>query len=101
MSGVCCVAVRTALCNVCACVLVVASGGPLETVVDGVTGLLLPPDASMWADSMFKLSQDPAFARRMGAAGILHVQSQFSLSVFAEELERSAWCGLYGDMPAE
>ena len=44
-------------------------GGIRETVVDGVTGLLVrPDDPEALADAIVRLLGDPAFARRLAAA---------------------------------
>lgn len=61
---------------------VVASGhgGALETVVDGVTGHLVPPgDEQALADTLARLISLPARTRaEMGAAGRAHVLSRFT-----------------------
>jgi L-malate glycosyltransferase len=59
---------------------VVASrvGGIPEAVVDGVTGVLVPPgDAASLADACVRLIQDPAERRRMGDAGRRQVLERF------------------------
>lgn len=56
-------------------------GGSPEVVVDGVTGLLVPPgDAAALADALTRLAQDPDLRHEMGAAGKQRVEAQFSLS---------------------
>ena len=46
------------------------NGGPAETVVDGETGFLVPPeDPDALADRVVRLLRDPALRQRMGAAG--------------------------------
>lgn len=45
------------------------SGGPLELVEDGVTGIVAPPDPLSIADALDRLFKDPPLAERMGAAG--------------------------------
>jgi glycosyltransferase involved in cell wall biosynthesis len=50
-------------------VVAVAEGGPCSIVVDGVTGLLRPADATALADAVVALASDPgARARLAGAA---------------------------------
>jgi alpha-maltose-1-phosphate synthase len=45
-------------------------GGIPEAVVDGETGLLVPPDdVDALADALVRLLEDPDYARRLGAAG--------------------------------
>ena len=45
------------------------SGGPLEFVMDGVTGSIVEPAPAAVAEALDRLFSDPAAARRMGAAG--------------------------------
>lgn len=61
------------------------SGGPTESVADGVTGFLRPPEAAAWADAMAALLERGA-AARMGAAARQHVQAKFSRTAFGEAL---------------
>ena len=61
---------------------VVASdvGGVPELVVDGETGLLVPPgDPHALAAAIDRLLDDPDLRRRLGAAGRLRVSEQFDL----------------------
>ncbi|HEV8586631.1 MAG TPA: glycogen synthase [Methylomirabilota bacterium] len=70
---------------------VVASGvgGILEVVVDGETGLLVPPARpEALADALRRVLDDPALARRMGRAGRARVEAQFSWASVAERTER-------------
>ncbi|MDP9329293.1 MAG: glycosyltransferase family 4 protein [Actinomycetota bacterium] len=45
------------------------SGGPLEFVTDGVTGLVVPPQPKAIAAAFDELHEDPAAVERMGEAG--------------------------------
>jgi glycosyltransferase involved in cell wall biosynthesis len=45
------------------------SGGPLEFVVDGETGLVTPPEPRAVADAFDRLFADRALAERLGGAG--------------------------------
>lgn len=57
-----------------------AVGGLLESVVDGVTGVLVPPAAPQaLAEGVLGLLQDPALRRRMGVAGRARAVERFSL----------------------
>lgn len=50
-------------------VVAVNSGGPKESVVDGVQGYLEPPQPQNFARRMVELAADPTLARQMGLAG--------------------------------
>jgi D-inositol-3-phosphate glycosyltransferase len=66
-----------------------AVGGMLDTVLDGVTGLLVPSgDVDALADAIRGLLADPARRRRMGAAGAARARSHYSWTVVAEQTER-------------
>jgi glycosyltransferase involved in cell wall biosynthesis len=45
------------------------SGGPLEFVVPGVTGHVVPPDEDSIADAIARIAARPGEAARMGEAG--------------------------------
>jgi glycosyltransferase involved in cell wall biosynthesis len=51
------------------------SGGPLEFVRDGETGVVCPPDADALARALDALWEDRASARRMGEAARAHYQT--------------------------
>ena len=69
-------------------VVAVDSGGPRESVVDGVTGRLLAPDPQTWARAVADLLGDAAGRRAMGERGRERVRELFSLDAFADRLER-------------
>ena len=59
-------------------------GGPSETVADGITGYLLPPnDAAGLALQVIALLENAALRRRMGAAGRARVEELFSIKAMA------------------
>jgi glycosyltransferase involved in cell wall biosynthesis len=59
-------------------VVALSSGGALEVVADGETGLLSPPgDAVALADNISLLLGDPALRDRMGRAGRERVERLF------------------------
>jgi len=71
-------------------VLAANTGGPLETVVDGKTGWLCPPDkVESWTAVMdkvlHKLSQ--AELKKIGSAGTKRVKKEFSDVKMAERLD--------------
>ena len=75
-------------------VITVNSGGPLETVQNGVTGSLCNPDAKSFALVMKKFWKNPSLSSTMGEAGKENVIKKFSLDVFAQHLH-SIVCCLY------
>ncbi len=68
-------------------VIAVRSGGPMETILDGETGLLREPTPRAFADAILHLISNRAAADRMGRAGPRHVRERFSLSDFGRRLE--------------
>jgi glycosyltransferase involved in cell wall biosynthesis len=57
-----------------------------EVVVDGVTGLLVPPaDPAPLADAMLALAADPALRARLANAGADRVRTQFGLDRMIDE----------------
>ena len=77
-------------------VVACSSGGPLESVVHGSTGLLCEPTPQAFAAALAALARDPARARAMGEAGRAHVARNFSRVAFAEKLEAVAADSLAG-----
>jgi glycosyltransferase involved in cell wall biosynthesis len=52
-----------------------AVDGAVEAVIDGETGILVPPrHPEQLAAAMVKLAGDPALRARMGQAGVAHAQ---------------------------
>jgi glycosyltransferase involved in cell wall biosynthesis len=69
---------------------VVASrtGGIVDIVVDGETGILVPPgDAAALAGALRKVLEDPARARLLGEAGRRRLAEQFSWDAILERYE--------------
>jgi len=72
-------------------------GGTLEVVVDGVTGLLVPPrDPQALAQAINALLGDPERRYKMGQAGRERVRQRFSVKRMVEETE-----SLYEQLLAE
>jgi alpha-1,3/alpha-1,6-mannosyltransferase len=77
-------------------VVAVNNGGPAETVVDGVTGLLCAATPVAFAEALARLIADPATATQMGRAGRAHVATRFSKAIFGARLQQlvAEECGL-------
>jgi glycosyltransferase involved in cell wall biosynthesis len=61
-------------------------GGLAESIIDGETGFLVPPqDGIALADSIEKLVADPSMARAMGLKGAARVQSNFTIEQMASQ----------------
>lgn len=61
-------------------------GGPAETVIDGETGYLVPPDdPAALAARVITLLRDPALRQRMGEAGRARVLAHFSAQGNADQ----------------
>ncbi|MFU8781324.1 MAG: glycosyltransferase [Kiritimatiellia bacterium] len=74
-----------------------AMGGTLEQVVDGVTGLLVPPrDPVALAKALARLLENEELRQRMGAAGRKHFEQHFAFGPFYDALRalyREVTCG--------
>jgi len=65
-----------------------ATGGSAEILVDGVNGLVFPPeDASALAERLKRLAQDPALYARLAAEG-KKTSARFDMSEMTDKLER-------------
>ena len=73
-------------------VIAVNSGGPLETVLDGLTGFLCDPDAESFALAMQKFLKNPSLSSTLGNAGKENVIKKFSFDVFAQHLHNIVCC---------
>lgn len=68
-------------------VLATNAGGVPEIVLDGETGILVPPaDPAAMAAAAVSLLQDPAAAAQLGAAGRRRAESEFSLARHGEAI---------------
>ena len=68
-------------------VVALNSGGPRETITDGVTGFLCPRSPEALAEAMFGLITDRQRAEQMGRAAHAHVRQNFSHERFTHQLE--------------
>jgi glycosyltransferase involved in cell wall biosynthesis len=65
-----------------------AVGGIPDIIVDGETGLLVPPhDSAALAGALERLAHDSVLAARLGLAGYRHVRSNFSWDRIVTEWE--------------
>jgi glycosyltransferase involved in cell wall biosynthesis len=65
------------------------NGGPAETMVDGETGYLVPPeDPAALADRVVALLRDPAQRTRMGAAGRARILAHFTAAGYAQQVSQ-------------
>lgn len=72
-------------------VLATAVGGQLDTVVDGVTGTLVPPVETPGHDlaaTVRSLLDDPVRRARYGAAGRSHVQARYTWDGVTDDVAR-------------
>ncbi|XP_043920868.1 alpha-1,3/1,6-mannosyltransferase ALG2 [Protopterus annectens] len=71
----------------CRCpVIAVNSGGPLESVVNDVTGFLCDPVPGRFSEAMEAFIKDPSLRKCMGNAGRQRVLENFSLDAFRSQL---------------
>lgn len=64
------------------------SGGPVETIKDGVTGFLCQPTPREFSLAMAKLLRNPQMAVSMGGKAREHVSESFSTRIFGRRLNR-------------
>jgi glycosyltransferase involved in cell wall biosynthesis len=63
-------------------------GGIPELVVDGETGILVPPnDATQLADGLCKVLESPQLQEKMGCAGRQRIKERFTLERKLDEME--------------
>jgi alpha-1,3/alpha-1,6-mannosyltransferase len=66
-------------------VLAVNTGGPTETIRDGVTGFLRNPTAKEFGEALLTWIDHPELATQMGIAGRKHVDQTFGPQRFQQE----------------
>jgi glycosyltransferase involved in cell wall biosynthesis len=70
-------------------VIATRHGGPVEIVLDGVTGWLVPPrDAHALARAMQRLIDDPSAAREMGAQGRRRAVDLYDVRAYVAAIQR-------------
>lgn len=68
-------------------VVATAHGGPLELVVNGETGVLVPPlNPPAMADALRRLIDDPAWAAELGTAGRVRAVERFSAQAYVQRV---------------
>ena len=72
-------------CPVIAC----NSGGPLETIINDVTGFLCDPNPLAFSTAMKKIIDKENTAESFGNEGYNHVMENFSFQRFSEKLDKS------------
>jgi len=69
-------------------VVAVNEGGYRESIVDGITGYLLPRDAKVFADKIKYLIGNPKLVDKMGKAGRQHIEKRFTWEGHVRKLEK-------------
>jgi len=64
-------------------VIAVDSGGPRETVVNGVTGFLCPSNENHFAVSMARMIREQELGKKFGNAGHQRFLDHFSFNAFS------------------
>ena len=68
-------------------VIATATGGPLESILDGITGFLCDdPLVETFAERMRTFVENESLSKEMGDKGKRHVQANFSFKPFAQKL---------------
>lgn len=68
-------------------VVAIREGGFRETVVDGVTGILVEPEPGDLAAAIGRLAADPKLVEELGAAGLRHVARDWTWERSGDRLE--------------
>jgi len=69
-------------------VLAVNEGGYKETIIDGITGYLLPREPKVFAEKIKYLSDNPNILKKMGKKGREHVKRNFKWEKHGKCLEK-------------
>ncbi|CAN7123577.1 unnamed protein product [Brassica rapa subsp. narinosa] len=64
------------------------SGGPVETIKNGVTGYLCELTPEDFSSAMAKFIESPELAKGMGSEARKHVVETFSVKTFGEKLNQ-------------
>jgi glycogen(starch) synthase len=78
-------------------VIATSRGGMEEAVLDGETGLIVPPeDVAALADAVTRLLADPAMTARLGSQARIRARALFSWERYLDDFE-----GLYSRLAAQ
>ncbi len=81
-------------------IVVTRSGGLIESVVDGVTGFLIPKeDSALLADRLSALLSRPELVKCMGQNGRQHVEKAFTRARMAQEVDALYASALKAQIP--
>jgi glycosyltransferase involved in cell wall biosynthesis len=69
-------------------VIAVAEGGVRETIVDGITGIVVNNDPAIMAVAIDKLVGNPPLARQLGMNARLNVEKNWSMTAAIDRLEQ-------------
>ena len=70
-------------------VIATTSGGTPEALVDGVEGILIPPqDADALAGAVLRLARNPGLRNMLAQAAVVRAQNQWSFPAYVDRLER-------------
>jgi len=69
-------------------VIAVAEGGPRETLIDGVTGVLLPREEALFAERLTRVLERPGFARSLSVEARRDVEQNWTWEAAGGRLER-------------
>lgn len=82
-------------------VLAGRAGGALDSVEDGVSGLLVAPESvGDIADALIHLLSEPGYARELGAGGRQRLMDRFSWRIVARRAEQVVHGVAHGQAPA-
>ncbi|MEM1989653.1 MAG: glycosyltransferase [Candidatus Bathyarchaeia archaeon] len=82
----------------CKPVVATAHGGPVEMIVDGYTGFLVPLDSpQIMAERLLQLAKNPQLRESMGKHGRKRVEDLFSIRRFNDDIRRVVLGKLRGD----
>lgn len=68
-------------------VIAVAEGGPCETVINNVTGLLVSRDEMLFAEALARILEKPGLAKSLSAEARKHVERTWTWEAAGERIE--------------